>query len=116
MMPIAQPLLTSLLLVGLADARAATIEPAQLAEDFRILRQALEEGHSGIYRYTAKADLDRLFDQAAKALDRPMTCVEFYRVVAPVVAAIKCGHTGVGLPEAIRTSAKSKTPILPLQV
>src|SRR5262249_7941714 len=38
---------------------------------------------------------DKRFDEAAKALDRPMTVYEFYRIVAPVVAAIKCGHTGV---------------------
>jgi hypothetical protein len=66
-----------------------------LRDDFRILRGALEEAHPGIYRYTPKTELDRLFDHAEKSLDRPMNVYEFYRVVAPVVAAIKCGHTGV---------------------
>src|SRR5262249_21827622 len=76
-------------------AGAANPVPAeQLREDFLILRRALEEGHPGIYRYTARAELDKRFDEAAKALDRPMTVHEFYRIVAPVVAAIKCGHTG----------------------
>jgi hypothetical protein len=71
-----------------------TVPPEKLREDFRILRGAMEEGRPGIYRYTPKPVLDRRFDQAEKALDRPMNVYEFYRIVAPVVAAIKCGHTG----------------------
>jgi C-terminal processing protease CtpA/Prc len=71
------------------------VPPEKLREDFKILRGALEEGHPGIYRYTAKQVLDRRFDQAEAALDHPMDVYEFYRIVAPVVAAMKCGHTGV---------------------
>src|SRR5262245_32240076 len=71
------------------------VPPEKLREDFRILRGALEEGHPGSYRYTPKKELDQRFDQADKALDRPMNVYEFYRVVAPAVAALKCGHTGV---------------------
>src|SRR6516165_9249251 len=74
------------------------VPPEKLREDLRILRGALEEGHPGIYRYTPKPVLDRRFDQAEKALDHPMSVYEFYRIVAPVVAAIKCGHTGVRVP------------------
>ncbi|HVR97508.1 MAG TPA: S41 family peptidase [Thermoanaerobaculia bacterium] len=88
----------------------------QLREDFRILRQALEEGHSGIYRYTSKAEMDRIFDQAEKSLDKPMDILELYRVVAPVVGAIKCGHTALRLPDPVRQELTEKTPLLPLQV
>src|SRR5260370_31992161 len=79
-------------------APAAALErlpPEKLREDFRILRRALEEGHPGIYRYTPRAELDQVFDRAEKALARPMNVYEFYRIVAPAVAAVKCGHTGV---------------------
>src|SRR5262249_33982562 len=69
--------------------------PENLREDFSILRGALEEGHPGIYRYTPKAELDKRFEQAERALDRPMNVYEFYRIVAPAVAFLKCGHTGV---------------------
>src|SRR5271169_2442229 len=54
------------------------IEPDKLVVDFRLARQALEEGHSGIYRYTAEEELDRLFDVAEKSLVRPMNAVDFY--------------------------------------
>ncbi|MBI3410008.1 MAG: hypothetical protein HY040_16835 [Planctomycetes bacterium] len=90
--------------------------PEQLREDLKIARDALEEGHSGIYRYTKKADLDRIFDEAAKTLDRPMDAFEFYRVLAPVVAAIKCGHTSANLPGALLQEINVRTPLLPLQV
>lgn len=70
-------------------------EPRQLREDFQIARQSLEEGHSGLYRHTEKYDLDRIFDDVEKSLDHPMDVYEFYRVIAPAIAAIKCGHTGL---------------------
>ena len=67
-------------------------EPRQLREDYHIARQALEEAHPGLYRYTAKTDLDRIFDQAERSLDHPMDFSEFYRVMALPIAAVKCGH------------------------
>jgi hypothetical protein len=87
------------------------VPPAKLRQDFRILRGALEEGHPGIYRYTSKPVLDRRFDQAEKALDRPMNIYEFYRIVAPVVAAIKCGHTGVRVSPDL-TKGKPRLPLV----
>jgi C-terminal processing protease CtpA/Prc len=78
-----------------ASAAPKVIPPEQLKEDFHILRQALEEGHPGIYRYTPKPEMDKRFEDAEKLLDKPMTAQEFFRIVAPVVAALKCGHTGV---------------------
>ena len=87
------------------------VPPEKLREDFRILRGALEEGHPGIYRYTPKQVLDRRFDQAEKALDHPMNVYEFYRIVAPVVAAIKCGHTGVRVSPDL-TKGKPRLPLV----
>jgi hypothetical protein len=88
----------------------------QLLEDFQIARHALEEGHSGIYRYTSKPDMDRIFDTAARSLDRPMEVLEFLRVLAPAVAAIKCGHTSVSSPEPLRRDMNNTLPLLPFQI
>ncbi|HYV07248.1 MAG TPA: S41 family peptidase [Blastocatellia bacterium] len=103
---------------GLAQSLPASekISREKLIEDFQIARQALEEGHSGIYRYTSKADMDRVFDSALKSIDRPMDEFEFYRVMAPVSAAIKCGHTSVSLPDPIRKELNSSALLLPLRV
>src|SRR3954468_9871260 len=86
-------------------AKADTLgkfEPKQLQEDFQIARHSLEEGHPGLYRHTSKDELDRLFGQAEKSLNRPMDSYEFYRVIAPTIAAIKCGHTGVAISPDVR--------------
>src|SRR6516162_1412606 len=90
-------------------------ESRQLQEDFQIAREALEETHSGLYRYTQKADLDRIFDKAEKSLDHPMDFYEFYRVMAPAIAAIKCGHTGLGLSPEIQKEMEL-LPRLPFEV
>jgi hypothetical protein len=96
-----------------APASSPERVPAEkLREDFRILRGALEEGHPGIYRYTPKAELDQRFDEAGKALTRPMNVYEFYRVAAPAVAALKCGHTGVR----VNPDLDKGKPVLPLAV
>lgn len=78
-----------------AAAKTSKLSPQQLQQDFQVLRSALEEGHSGIYRYTSKDDLDRIFDLTRLKLDRPMDPLEFFRLAAPMVAAIKCGHTRI---------------------
>lgn len=99
-----------------ADNKLPLFTREQLVEDFQIARHALEEGHSGIYRYTSKAELDRAFDRATKSLDHPMNAYEFYRVMAPVIALIKCGHTSVSLPVDIRQEISTRMRLLPFQV
>jgi hypothetical protein len=95
---------------------AAKIEPGLLQEDFRIFRSALEEGHSGIYRYTPKAEMDRTFDSAAQQIVRPMSALEFYRLLAPVVAKIKCGHTAVLPPRDLQAALAKTIPLFPFDV
>ena len=99
-----------------AEARGEELDPEKLRADFRIARQALEEGHSGLYRYTSKEELDRVFDQAEKSLTKPMSMLAFYRVLVPVVAAIKCGHTEAALPADFMKAYEAKKEFLPLEV
>jgi C-terminal processing protease CtpA/Prc len=99
-----------------SDANGEKIEPDKLRADFRLARQALEEGHSGIYRYTPKEELDRLFDRTEQSLTKPMDVLEFYRLLAPVVAAVKCGHTGVLPPGDLMKAITTKTRLFPQQV
>jgi hypothetical protein len=108
-----------LMALGLVSPRWAwgeTISAKLLREDFQIMRLALEEGHGGVYRNTSKADLDRTFSRAYRRIDQPMSALEFWRLVAPVVAQIKCGHTSIWWPEEIQTKILSEIPLLPLSV
>ena len=72
----------------------------QLREDFSILRNALEEGHAGLYRYTSKEEMDRLFDKVYNSITEPLTENEFFFKIAPLVSNVHCGHTRVGLSRA----------------
>jgi len=97
-------------------AAADLLDPAALREDFQIARQALAEAHPGIYRYTPKPELDRVFDQAAAGLNRPMTALEFYRILSPAVAAMKCGHTTLEVSAEMQKAMGDSVPLLPLEV
>src|SRR5258708_7935206 len=45
-----------------------------------------------------------------------MSVLEFYRVLAPAVAALKCGHTPLLVPEEVQTRMADSTPLLPVDV
>src|SRR5262249_37831193 len=63
-----------------------------------------------------KAELDRIFDSAFQKLDRPMDDLELFRIVVPVVASIKCGHTRAALPAKRMTQVTESIRLLPLKV
>src|SRR3974377_2027942 len=71
---------SSLLKYGNLTSRS--FSPQELSEDFIFLRKSLEEGHPGLYRYTAKAEMDRLFDETQQKLNQPMDETQFYRILA----------------------------------
>lgn len=76
-------------------AVAEALSPAQTHTDFDLMRKALEEAHSGLYRYSSKAEMDRMFDAERNKLSRPMTKPDFMVIVAETLAQIRCGHTGL---------------------
>ncbi len=91
-----------------------TFAPEKLKEDVKVLKQALEEGHPGLYLYTKKEEFDRHFEQVEKAFDRPMTLREFYLKVAPLVEKVYCGHTYFDLPQKLLNSLVKEAPQFPL--
>ncbi len=92
------------------------IAPAGLREDLAIVRAAFEEGHPGLHRFTSEREWDHAFADAEKRLDHPMTAWEFYRVLAPIVATIRCGHSRVELPDTLFQVLNTTRRLLPLQV
>lgn len=62
-----------------------------------------------MYAYTAKEVFAAREAEILRGIDRPMTALEFYRLVAPLVSALKSGHTYVALPgwsEHLRTDGR----------
>jgi hypothetical protein len=78
---------------------ATKFTPGQLRDDFLVLRRSLYEAHPGLYRHTNRNELDRLFLEAEQSLDRPLDVVEFHRMLAPLVASVRCGHTNIDMPD-----------------
>ena len=99
--------------VTAAPDSSVTYTPAQLHRDLRVLREALEEAHPGIYRFVPKAELDRGFQNADAQLTRSMTALQFYRLLAPLVAHIKCGHTALR-PSAAIQQREAAEPLIPI--
>ncbi|MEO5866353.1 MAG: S41 family peptidase [Sphingomonas sp.] len=71
---------------------------AQLREDFQRLRFSLEHAHPAPSRYTPKAEIDGQLNAIERQLNRPMTDLAFYRMLAPLIAAIRNSHTSIVAP------------------
>jgi hypothetical protein len=95
---------------------AQDLAPARLREDLHVLRDSLEEGHSGLYRYTPKAEIDHVFEQTESRLDRPMNWRQFYALVLPIIARIRCGHTHITPGAQLAEEVETGIPLLPLDV
>ncbi|HEY7545194.1 MAG TPA: S41 family peptidase [Blastocatellia bacterium] len=101
---------------GFISAPAANgLTPEEMRADFDLMRKALEEAHTGLYRYSTKAEMDRAFDAQRAKLNRSMTKVEFYALVTEMLAKIRCGHTGMTLDDETRATV-TNTPMFPLRV
>ncbi len=100
----------------LATALLPNLTPAQLEEDLHVLRQSLEEGHPGIYRYTSKLQMNRAFGATGTHLAQPMTATQLWRSLVPIVGMVKCGHTALTLSPEARTELTEHVPLLPIQI
>lgn len=70
--------------------------PAQkLQEDFKILQGALEESHPGLYWFTPKDQIDKVFAEGYNAIKDSMTERQFRTLLLKVITPIRCGHTSV---------------------
>jgi hypothetical protein len=101
---------------SLAGCRDSLLSPAASRQDIDILQTALEEAHPGVHRYTSKAELDRLFDNARRSANRPLCALDLYRMLAPVVGALKCGHTSLLPPDETVKRLNNTLPVFPFAV
>ncbi len=100
-----------------AGAQRDTLLPASaLRADLAVLRQALEEGHSGLRRYTTAAGFDGGVAAAERQLAAPMTAAQLYRVLAPLVALVRCGHTMLVLSDSLQQHLVTGERLLPFRV
>ncbi len=88
----------------------------QLHEDFDVLRLALEQGHSGLYRYSSKEAIDGMFDGTAGSIDAAMTELEFLRFISPVIAGVNDGHMRLLVSEGLAAHLENQPHHLPFKL
>ena len=67
--------------------------PDKLKEDLDFLFKTIEEVHPNMYAYTPKEEFEQSRDKLYNQITQIMTRLEFYKLVAPIVASLKNGHT-----------------------
>ncbi len=88
----------------------------QLKQDLGILRSNLEEVHPGLYAYTPKAKLDSLFAAIEGELGKPMTALDFYRLLLPLHTHIRNNHTSISPPESYVSALMTDLPRFPFKL
>lgn len=76
-----------------AQPAEARFEPAQLREDFTILRSALQDAHIGLYRYARREAISAALDATERELNAPLTEPAFLSRIAQFLALIRDDHT-----------------------
>ena len=94
------------------------IEKEKLHRDLALLYQGLDKFHSGMYWYTPKDSVDLAFKEAKSQIYKDLNVLEFYKIVAPLVALSREDHTDILLPTEIREAINEREDVryLPLTV
>jgi hypothetical protein len=98
------------------DPGAKMFPVEDLRQDLKVLWDVLDEGHGGFERYTPRETLKKSFDDAAGRLTKPLTEIEFYRLLLPLITAIKDGHTSLRMSGPGRTELLSRPVFFPLEL
>ena len=77
---------------------AELIPANKLEEDLDFLFKTIEDVHPDMYAYTSKQEFMLMKERLYKQINQPMNCIEFYKLVAPVVASLKSHHTSLKNP------------------
>jgi C-terminal processing protease CtpA/Prc len=84
------------------------IPPEKLIHDADFAYNKIKKMHPKLYWYIRKENLDYKFDSVKKTITTPITSLEFYKKLAPIVAAVKQGHMFTYPPQKQYTKKESK--------
>lgn len=80
------------------EQRASCIPPEQLKEDIDYAYLKLKQMHPQLYWYIPKQELERKFDSLKQTINEPLTPLQFYFKLQPVIAGIREGHLSLRIP------------------
>jgi C-terminal processing protease CtpA/Prc len=106
------------LLEVLEDRSYTKVLPSdELKQDLDFLFKTIEEVHPNMYAYTTEHEFLQLREPLYQRVAGPMSRLEFYKAVAPVVASLKNGHTSMHPPlEAFNEYLSKGGRIFPLEL
>jgi len=94
-----------------------TFQPSELKEDIDFLFQTLESVHPNLYAYTPKSFIDKEREKIVNDITSPLSRIDFYVKIAPLVAKLNDGHTSVFPPyEEFRYYLNQKGLLFPLDL
>lgn len=85
--------------------------PEALKQDLSLLYQGLQKYHPSLYAYCTKEELEKSYHLSRTAINDSLTESAFaYRVIAPFIAHIRCGHTSVAVSPRFRKYEQTNPP------
>lgn len=100
----------------LLDSLNSKIPIEFLREDLNTLQEKLESSQPGLYLYTSKDSLDKLFNAIDSSFTEPLTSIEFFRRVAPLNGILKNLHTRLWPSVAFEKAEETVLPRFPLDI
>lgn len=82
--------------------------PTELKEDVDYAYAKLQRLHPNLYQYISKEKLDNNFSSLKNELTKPLSSIEFYKKIAPVIISIRQGHTSITSPHKKQTKKEKK--------
>jgi len=101
---------------SLKESLKLSFPAEELKSEFRELINKLKKYHPRLYSYTSEDTFNREVSQILGKLNKEMTLEEYYLKIAPLVASVKCSHTGIRLPAAYQIYLEESGKYFPLKV
>ena len=101
------------------QADTITFEPIpqkKLQHDFLRWKKRIEKHQPLAYLYDSKDSFQRYFDSVYALIDRPMTEIEFYKIIGPTNAFVKDGHTQIRPSKKLQSYIVKHSNRLPLPI
>ncbi|GGX05516.1 S41 family peptidase [Aquimarina muelleri] len=81
----------------------------EIQEDIDFTYHKLQRFHPDLYWYISKDSLDKKISTLKQSIKAPVSSIEFYKRLAPVVASIRQGHTAIYSPRKKQSKKEKKT-------
>lgn len=91
--------------------------PELLRQDLDFLMRTLDQVHPNLYAYTEKSVFENELESVRDSLNEPISRLEYYRLIAPLVELLSDGHTFITLPmEEYDEYSFNSGPLFPLDM